>query len=496
VESAIFLFCRAFGKEKLDVGDVCLRKRSKNFQTYTAPWRIDKMKNHNNSMHPTKWAEYQKCASADKKSYFDTALSVNSEKTYFKLNQRKRKEITIEKDIIEVIIEDVLYFSDDEDQQNIQSDKKKVLIGFEPMTTDDDEVDYYWAIISLSFQYKAVLKSVGNGLSFQQTVNILDDFRTLTGMSGKFGNISRRVVTKYVHIYCLQTILEAMRHCWAFAIALDGGNKSSVPYLDYRLCFVLGHTLFNRHTCPMYESQTGENMFTLSSKVLSTLCPNWTEKLIGIITDGASNMTGCHAGLATRIERVANAGFFCIWCAAHQLDLVVQARFKSMFNEQFVHVIQGITGYLRRQKNLITSMKSTCPRFIYTRLLDWLIAKRLPLQAYFEEKQPPCRPLNEWWIEVYALAEVVSLINITFRELQGNQLLLDEQKKHLERLQENLMRIGSVVSTTDVLIQDVPGLFQLGCFCMTELFAESFLRNLGSDYILDVLKNYKDSCEI
>jgi hypothetical protein len=58
------------------------------------------------------------------------------------------------------------------------------------MTTDDDEVDCYWAITSLSFQYKAVLKSVGNGLSFRQTVNILDDFRTLTGISGKFGNVS------------------------------------------------------------------------------------------------------------------------------------------------------------------------------------------------------------------------------------------------------------------------------------------------------------------
>ena len=58
------------------------------------------------------------------------------------------------------------------------------------MTTDDNEVDYYRAIISSSFLYEAVVKSVGNGLSFQQTVNILDDFRTLTGMSGKFGNIS------------------------------------------------------------------------------------------------------------------------------------------------------------------------------------------------------------------------------------------------------------------------------------------------------------------
>jgi hypothetical protein len=77
--------------------------------------------------------------------------------------------------------------------------------------------------------------------------------------------------------------------------------------------------------------------------------PNWSEKLIGITTDGVSNMTGCHAGLATHIERVANAGFFRVCCAAHQLDLVVQARFKSMCNEQFVHVIQGITGYLRQQ---------------------------------------------------------------------------------------------------------------------------------------------------
>jgi hypothetical protein len=66
------------------------------------------------------------------------------------------------------------------------------------------------------------------------------------------------------------------------------------------------------------------------------------------------------------------------------------------------------------------------------RLLDWLIAKRLLLQAYFEERQPPCLPLNEWWIEVYALAEIVSLINIIFRELESNQLLLDELKNILK----------------------------------------------------------------
>jgi hypothetical protein len=73
-------------------------------------------------------------------------------------------------------------------------------------------------------------------------------------------------------------------------------------------------------------------------------------------------------------------------------------------------------------------MKSTCPPFIDTRWLsmgrwlDWLIAKRLPLQAYFEARKPPCLPLNEWWIEVYVLAEVVSIINTIFIQLQGNQI--------------------------------------------------------------------------
>jgi hypothetical protein len=97
VESAICLFCRAFGKDELDVGDVPLRKRSKNFQTYTDPWRIDKMKNHNNSMHPTKWAEYQMCASADKKTYFDTLLAVNSEKHILNLINAKGKRLILKK---------------------------------------------------------------------------------------------------------------------------------------------------------------------------------------------------------------------------------------------------------------------------------------------------------------------------------------------------------------------------------------------------------------
>ena len=90
----------------------------------------------------------------------------------------------------------------------------------------------------------------------------------------------------------------------------------------------------------MCEFHTGGNMFALTGKILDVLRQNWKDKIIGVATDGASNMTSCHVGVVTQIERVSNKGFFRIWCAAHQLDLIVKDRFKSMFNDSFVHVIQ------------------------------------------------------------------------------------------------------------------------------------------------------------
>ena len=59
----------------------------------------------------------------------------------------------------------------------------------------------------------------------------------------------------------------------------------------------------------MYKSHTGDNMFDLTTKILNVLYPNWKDKFIGVTTNGASNMTGCHAGMVTQIEQVAKPGF-------------------------------------------------------------------------------------------------------------------------------------------------------------------------------------------
>ena len=77
---------------------------------------------------------------------------------------------------------------------------------------------------------------------------------------------------------------------------------------------------------------------------------------------------------------------------------------------------------------------------------------------HFCEQYPPCQPPDEWWIEVYALANIVETINITFRALQGKQLLLDSQKQHLKKLQQELMQIVGI-GTGGVELQDIPGVF-------------------------------------
>lgn len=238
VESVVCLFCRAFGKEEPESADRRKRKRSQNVQTYSAPWRIDKMKNHNKSMHATKWEEYQKCSLPEKKTFFESALECNTDLSIYKVSSAERREITAEKEIVETILEDLLYLAEDDQEEIIQVDRKRDLIGYEAIHSDDDEIEYYRAIIPSTFQYEAVLKAVGSGLSFRQTVTVLEEMRDLTGLSNKFGNISRRKVSMYVRIYCgeaFQTIAEAMR--------FYGGNKASVPYLDFRLRFVLGFEL-------------------------------------------------------------------------------------------------------------------------------------------------------------------------------------------------------------------------------------------------------------
>ena len=62
-------------------------------------------------------------------------------------------------------------------------------------------------------------------------------------------------------------------------------------------------------------------------------------------------------------------------------------------------------------------------------------------QKHFCKQNLPYRPPDDWWMELFALANIVDTINITFRALQGKQWLQDAQKQHLKKLQQELIQI-------------------------------------------------------
>jgi len=101
VESVVCLFCRTLGKEEPKSAVSRKRKRSQKIQTFRAPWRSDKMKNHNKSMHAEKWEKYQKCSLPEKKKFFDSILECNTNLSVYKVPSAEQREITVYKENME-----------------------------------------------------------------------------------------------------------------------------------------------------------------------------------------------------------------------------------------------------------------------------------------------------------------------------------------------------------------------------------------------------------
>ena len=60
-------------------------------------------------------------------------------------------------------MEDLLHLTDDDEETTIEATKKEKLIEFEPLYHEDDEIQYYQAIVPNSFQYDALTKKLQKG---------------------------------------------------------------------------------------------------------------------------------------------------------------------------------------------------------------------------------------------------------------------------------------------------------------------------------------------
>ena len=443
VMAAKCLFCERFGKDASEQEHDRKRKRSRNVSYFRAPWRIDNIQKHMKDQHCIKYAEYLEAPEEVRKSFFDSTST-----TFLPLHDAaKCLLMLVDKKIIERIIGDML-LDVDSDDENLNSSMVALLI-FQLQEDDycegvDPNSGRYLVVVPNSLQFTLFVRYMSSGLSFRQCLKVLLDVKERTDV-GEPGCINMQKVITYTRFVCAmayQMISDILKSVWAFSIALEGGNKSDNSYLDVRIRFSVNEVLYNLHlvALPMREHYSSQSMFNIISDLLDALCENWKAKLIGITSDGTSSMTGYLSSVVIQLHHIRHPGCYRVWCAAHEMDLVVQKIFRRLCNDSFVSTVIDIIRHLRRQQNMISEMKSICPRFVDTRwlsmqkLLTWLVAKRPRLQRHFDEKKPACAPQKSFWIIVYVLKAFVGTVNRCLDAIQGLSPFVSEQKKRLENL--------------------------------------------------------------
>ena len=123
VRSVVCRFCKIFGREE-QPGQK--RKATKNAQYFTAPFRPDCYRKHNETQHPCKWQHYQ--AADDKGGFFDEIVPIkNTLLNHFK-NETAPRLFQIDVAIVDTIIGSMYFDVDDESDLDEEAEEVEAAV--------------------------------------------------------------------------------------------------------------------------------------------------------------------------------------------------------------------------------------------------------------------------------------------------------------------------------------------------------------------------------
>jgi hypothetical protein len=179
----------------------------------------------------------------------------------------------------------------------------------------------------------------------------------------------------------------------------------------------------------MFDHHTAGNIFNMLVKFLNALYGKWRTKLIGMSSGGKNTMIGRHTDLVTRMIACTENPVLRIWCALHQIDLVVKSTVEELADGKWIMFASSFPIFLRAQANLITSMAVKCPKKTdhwthLRRLLQFFKDHRHRIVAYVDMHCPEQTPTSAWWVITFAMSPAINAINVTFVILQNRSLLI------------------------------------------------------------------------
>jgi hypothetical protein len=127
-----------------------------------------------------------------------------------------------------------------------------------------------------------------------------------------------------------------------------------MSYLDIQIRVCPNGSLESLHliAVPFYNRHTAENIAAMICRILDVLYARWRSKIIAFSTDGENTMTRRHVNVVTQIDHNYETKLMRIWCAPHQVDLVVKDIGHSLDDGLFYKIAHDFSVHLRRQQNL------------------------------------------------------------------------------------------------------------------------------------------------
>ncbi|KAL3672140.1 hypothetical protein V7S43_002803 [Phytophthora oleae] len=516
---AVCLMCQAFEREET-VGSK--RKKSSRIRSFSTPWRPDNMKRHMEQQHPMRWEEYQKLGDGEKRVYFSSVptredmmmtgevavamtpmASEPAPSAEAHALAAQARAFLIDRDIVEELIAGVLLQTTNDEYRNAWN----VPVTFTLLGTDpsDAEVDVnesrYLARVDSMLRFNMCLKYVSMGISFGQVVQLFQKTVEETGMDTSLGGstFTEQQLSCLCRVACaanFQTLKDALRGVWAFAIALEKGNGAGSPYLDVRVRFECDGRLFSFHLVSVSVREDSQQVIDHQSaamvKCLDVVAPGWKSQLIGVTTsEPFAKMPSCAKALVNRLAQGCVAPFYCEWGVIQQLEQAIQDSFNGLCNQRFISALTDLTGHCRRHRVLIREMKGeVCPKFeegqwrSISNVLKWFAANRARLIKFVQDTQPAGAPGKEWWVTVLAVNSIMDRVNIALNMLRGQiAALVPTRREYVDKLVTDVATmtgaLGPLTALQNAAMTQEDN-FELGSFSLSRVATLSFLKEQGS----------------
>lgn len=135
--------------------------------------------------------------------------------------------------------------------------------------------------------------------------------------------------------------------------------------------------------------------------------------------------------------------FYRVWGLANQLYLIIKSVLHSIGdtgNMEFVKAATIIIGWLRRKDTLIRRMDSKYPYYInvrwtsFSKLLQWFLANRNTVCAFFMSNQYAYAPPQEWFLVSMVAQHFLPAVKITFCAFQTDSAVFSKQYDNMQKL--------------------------------------------------------------